>query len=80
MNYCSNVWGLGSKHSVNSIFIAQKKAIRSIGNGYFKYFYNKKTLIKSTKIRGPNILNIYHTLHIINLGAIIIWIEISSTI
>ena len=43
LNYCSNVWGLGSKNSINSIFIAQKKAIRSIENGYVNYFYNKET-------------------------------------
>ena len=43
VNYCSNIWGLGSKNSINSIFIAQKKAIRSIENGYVNYFYNKET-------------------------------------
>ena len=30
LNYCSSVWGLGSKNSTNKLFIAQKKAIRSL--------------------------------------------------
>ena len=28
--YCSNVWGLGSKSSIKTVFIAQKRAIRTI--------------------------------------------------
>ena len=28
--YCSTIWGTGSKHSLRSIFVAQKKAIRAI--------------------------------------------------
>ena len=43
LNYCSCIWGLGSKASINSIFIAQKKSIRAIENGYINYFYNKDT-------------------------------------
>ena len=30
LNYCSTVWGLGSKNSLNKLFVAQKKAIRAI--------------------------------------------------
>ena len=43
LNYCSSVWGLGSKASLNQIFVAQKKAIRAIENGFVNYFYDKKT-------------------------------------
>ena len=43
LNYCSIVWGLGSKTSINFIFIAQKKEIISIENGYVNYFYKKET-------------------------------------
>ena len=43
MNYCSNVWGLGSKSSISSIFCAQKKAIRAVGNGFNNNFYNPDT-------------------------------------
>ena len=44
LNYCSDVWGLGSKIPL-IIFLLhrKKKAIRSIKNGYVKYFYNKET-------------------------------------
>ena len=30
MIYCSNVWGLGSKNSLNKIFISQKRAVRTM--------------------------------------------------
>ena len=43
LNYCSNVWGLGSKSSINKIFTAQKKAVRAIENNFNNYFYNKET-------------------------------------
>ena len=43
LNYCSCIWGLGSKGSVKSIFIAQKKSVRAIENGFVNYFYNKET-------------------------------------
>ena len=43
MYYCSNVWGLGSKSSLNSLFCAQKKAIRAVENGFNNNFYNKDT-------------------------------------
>ena len=35
--------GFKVKGSLNPIFIAQKKAIRAIENGYVNYFYDKKT-------------------------------------
>ena len=41
LNYCSSVWGLGSKSSLQSLFIAQKKAIRALG--YKNSFYNSNT-------------------------------------
>jgi len=43
LNYCSNVWGLGSKASLATIFRSQKKAIRAIENKYNNAFYNKET-------------------------------------
>ena len=41
--YCSNVWGLGSKRSVERIFTAQKRAIRGVKQGFVNYFYKKDT-------------------------------------
>ena len=41
--YCSNVWGLGSKSSVERIFTAQKRAIRGVKQGFVNYFYKKDT-------------------------------------
>lgn len=43
INYCSLLWGLGCKSSLNSIFVAQKKAIRVISPGFVRYWYDKKT-------------------------------------
>ena len=42
LTFCPSIWGLGSKNSINSIFIAQKKAIRALTftNLYVK---NKET-------------------------------------
>ena len=43
LNYCSSVWGLGSKNSTLKLFVGQKKAIRAIENKFNNYFYNKVT-------------------------------------
>ena len=43
MNYCSSIWGLGSKHSINSLFVCQKKAIRALMPGFVNYYYDKNT-------------------------------------
>ena len=43
INYCSNVWGLGAKSTLNSIFVSQKKAIRAVENRFNNCFYNKDT-------------------------------------
>ena len=43
LNYCSSVWGLGSKSSLQPLFIAQKKAIRALGCGYNSCFYDSAT-------------------------------------
>ena len=41
--YCPTIWGLGSKSSLDKIFSAQKKAIRTISENYINYYYDKKT-------------------------------------
>ena len=43
LNYCSNVWGLGSKSSLDKIFRSQKKAVRAVENKFNNCFYNKET-------------------------------------
>ena len=43
LNYCSSVWGLGTKSSLNNIFISQKKAVRAIENRFNNFFYNPET-------------------------------------
>ena len=43
LNYCSSVWGLGSKSSLQPLFTAQKKAIRAMSNGNYNFFYNPTT-------------------------------------
>ena len=43
LNFCSSVWGLRSKNSVELLFRAQKKSIRAIENRFNLFFYNKDT-------------------------------------
>ena len=43
LNYCSLIWGLGSKNSIRALFICQKKAMRTLMPGYVNYYYNKTT-------------------------------------
>ena len=43
LNYCSSIWGLESKSSLNNIFISQKKAVRAIENRFNNFFYNPET-------------------------------------
>lgn len=43
LNYCSNIWGLGSKSSRNKIFVAQKKAVRAADPKFNNCFYNRET-------------------------------------
>ena len=43
LNYCSSVWGLGSKNSLEKLFISQKRAVRAIENRHNKCSYDKKT-------------------------------------
>ena len=43
LNYCSNIWGLGSKSSINRIFTAQKKAVRAADVKFNNCFYNSET-------------------------------------
>ena len=41
LNYCSLIWGLGSKNSIKALFVCQKKAMRTLIPGYVNYYYNK---------------------------------------
>ena len=43
LNYCSSVWGLGAKSSLNKFFTSQKKAVRAIENRFNNCFYNPDT-------------------------------------
>ena len=43
LNYCSLIWGMGSKNSIKSLFVCQKKAIRTLIPGFVNYYYNKAT-------------------------------------
>ena len=63
LNYCSTVWGLGSKNSIKTLFICQKKAVRALIPGYVNYFYDKETCTppKHTKqaFNSMKILTVY---------------------
>ena len=65
MNYCSSVWGLGSKNSISKLFTAQKKAIRAIENQFNALFYDKNT--GSTPCHTKNIFNRNRILTIHNI-------------
>ena len=41
--YCSTIWGLGPKSSLEKIFSAQKKAMRLTSTEYINYYYNTDT-------------------------------------
>ena len=43
LNYCSLVWGLGSKNSLKKLFVCQKKAIRALIPGFVIYYYKEET-------------------------------------
>ena len=49
LNYCSLVWGSSCKSNIESLFTAQKKAIRSIIPGHVNYHYNNGTCPTHTK-------------------------------
>ena len=40
--YCTTVWGTKSLNSIQSLFSAQKKAIRATDSEYHNYFYDKE--------------------------------------
>ena len=43
LNHCPLVWGMGTKHNLEPLFTAQKRAIRTLIPGFANYFYNKDT-------------------------------------
>ena len=43
LNHCPLIWGLGRKSTLQTIFTAQKRAIRTLIPGFANYYYNKKT-------------------------------------
>ena len=64
INYCSLVWEACSKTKIESIFIAQKKAIRGIMPGWVNYFYNKGTCPTHTKstFKELNVLTVHNVI------------------
>ena len=48
LNFCSLVWGFAAKSHIDSIFTAQKKAMRAIMPGFVNYFYDDGLLPAST--------------------------------
>ena len=64
LNYCSTVWGLGTKNSINKLFVAQKKAVRAIENGNNMYFdpVTKETPCHTKQIFERNKILTIHNL------------------
>ena len=65
MIYCSNVWGLGNKRSLGSIFISQKRAIRAMS--FTKLYKKDKITGIYTYGHTKGIFNAYGFLSIHNL-------------
>ena len=43
MNHCPLIWGLGKKSTVNTLFVAQKRAMRTLVPGFVNYYFDKNT-------------------------------------
>ena len=43
LNHCPLIWGLGNKSTLNPLFTAQKRAIRTLIPGFVNYYYDKDT-------------------------------------
>ena len=70
LNYCSIIWGLGSKSKIETLFVAQKRAIRALIPGFANYFYNKDTGNKphhTKKTFCDNEIMTVHNLVLLNL-------------
>ena len=65
MIYCSNVWGLGSRNSLQSIFVSQKRAIRTMT--FAKLYKKDATTGNYTYGHTKNIFKKYGFLCIHNL-------------
>ena len=65
LNYCSSVWGLGSKTSLQPLFRAQKKAIRALDNKHNILFYDPET--GETPCHTKEIFKKYNILTVHNL-------------
>ena len=63
LNYCSIIWGLGPKAKIQALFIAQKKAIRTLIPGFANYFYNKDTGEKPHRTKKTFAVNEIMTVH-----------------
>ena len=49
INYCSLIWGLGAKSKIDTLFSAQKKAIRALMPGYTINYYTNGICPTHTK-------------------------------
>ena len=65
MIYCSSVWGLGSKNSLSSIFVSQKRAVRTMT--FTKLYKKDKTTGLYTYGHTKSIFNEFNLLNIHNL-------------
>ena len=62
LNFCSLIWGFAAKSHIESLFSAQKKAMRAIMHGYVNYFYDDGLLPASTRssFNDHNILTVHN--------------------
>ena len=49
LNFCCLVWGFSKKTNIDTIFTAQKKAMRAVMPGYVNYYFKDGQLPTSTK-------------------------------
>ena len=64
LNYCSLVWGSSPKSKIESLFAAQKKAMRAVMSGWVNYYYKDGTCPSHTKssFTDQNILTVHNVI------------------
>lgn len=73
LNYCSLVWGACARNKIESLFVTQKKAMRSVMSGWVNYFYKEGLCPSHTKSSFSN-LNVL-TVHNVILKNIMIFMN-----
>ena len=75
LNHCPLVWGMGSKHSLNPLFTAQKRAVRTLIPGFANYFYNKETGVRPCHTKAAFAFDHIPTIHNLILQRLLVFMH-----